>query len=70
MTTTKTIDGPQTEKINAAEYFRLALSNRHLERRDDAASGVLGLYDPQTGLRFVVDREHVLTATLGEKQKQ
>ena len=43
----KTVLTEKQTRIDAAEYFRLALSNRRLERRDE--SDVLGLYDPETG---------------------
>ena len=69
MSTIEALDSSKEEKISAAEYFRLALSNRRLERSDDDSSDILGLYDPATGRRFIVDREHLLTATLGGRPK-
>ena len=69
MSTIEALGSSKEEKISATEYFRLALSNQRLERCDDNSSDILGLYDPATGRRFIVDREHLLTATLGGRPK-
>ena len=59
----------RTKKIDAAEYFALALSNRQLERSDESNDDILGLYDPATGNRFIIERAHLLAATLGARRK-
>ncbi|MCA9214887.1 MAG: hypothetical protein KDB27_17570 [Planctomycetales bacterium] len=66
MSETVTLNEEREKRIDAAEYFKLVLSNRRLERRD-GANDVLGLYDPETGQRFTIEREHLLAETIGAR---
>lgn len=47
--------------IEPDEYFALALSNRRLLRCDQPGDGVRGLHDPETGERYLIREENVLT---------
>ena len=45
----------ETKAIGAEVYCELATSRRVLLRSDDDEHGIRGLYDPEAGVRYVVD---------------
>ena len=46
-------------RVDAAEFLRLALSNRKLWRLDDTQVGQRGLFDPTTGERIMTEHEQL-----------
>lgn len=50
---------PRYEFVEPEEFVRLALSRDVLIRSDDPVHGVRGLYDPATGITFVVEQDRV-----------
>jgi hypothetical protein len=52
--------------IRPAEYLKIILSRRHLERCHDVAADVVGVLDVDTGERFVVSRG-LLVRSLAER---
>lgn len=51
--------------IEPDEYFALALSNRRLLRCDQPSAGVRGLHDPESGERYLIREEEVMTLGSG-----
>lgn len=45
--------------VEPEEFVRLAVSRDVLVRSDDPIQGVRGLYDPVTGITFVVEQDRV-----------
>jgi hypothetical protein len=45
--------------VGPEEFYRLAISNRQLDRRDDRRSGLRGLCDTQTGQWFVIEEDRL-----------
>jgi hypothetical protein len=43
--------------VDAVEFCRLLVSNRPLERSDDARARLRGLRDRSTGRRFLIEEE-------------
>ncbi len=52
----------QGEQMEAGAYLELALSNRKLWRCRQSSTGIIGLWDPQTGKRYWIDEEVLLRA--------
>ena len=50
--------------VEPSEYCELLVSTRRLQRCDDLASGIRGLLDLETGMRFLIEDER-LFATNG-----
>jgi hypothetical protein len=50
----------ETRRIGADTYCQLATSRRVLWRSDDDVRGMRGLYDPQLGVRYVVEARQLL----------
>ena len=50
---------PRYEFVEPEEFVRLALSRDVLVRSDDPVLGIRGLYDPASGITFVVEQERV-----------
>ena len=48
--------------VEPEEFVRLALSRDVLVRSDDPLRGVRGLYDPATGITFMVEQDRVKSA--------
>ena len=48
-------DGERAVYISPNEFRELAVSHRPLVRIDDAPSGLLGLIDRETRIRYLVD---------------
>ena len=48
-------DSPISSLIDAATYCDLAISPRKLERVIDAAKGIVGLRDIETGEQFILE---------------
>jgi hypothetical protein len=46
--------------VEADAYCRLVTSRRLLLRSDDHAQGIRGLYDPASGVRYVVEEWKLL----------
>ena len=49
-----------TQFVEPEAYFRLITSRKTLERSDDQEQGLLGLFDRETQVRFVVEERKVL----------
>ena len=49
-----------TQFVEPETYFRLITSRGTLERSDDKEHGLLGLFDRETQVRFVVEERKVL----------
>ena len=49
-----------TQSVEPETYFRLITSRNTLERSDDKEQGLLGLFDRETQVRFVVEERKVL----------
>ncbi len=49
-----------TQFVEPETYFRLITSRGTLERSDDKEQGLLGLFDRETRVRFVVEERKVL----------
>jgi hypothetical protein len=45
------------------EFVELAISNRRLLRCDQPADGVRGLHDPETGERYWIKQEYLMSST-------
>jgi hypothetical protein len=50
----------ETKLIEADIYCQLATSRRTLLRSDDDAQGIRGLYDPESGVRYVCEEWKLL----------
>jgi hypothetical protein len=50
----------ETESIAADVYCELLTSRRTLLRSDDRARGIRGLWDPESGVRYVVEESRLL----------
>ena len=50
-----------TQFVEPETYFRLITSRNTLERCDDQEQGLLGLFDRETLVRFVVEERKVLS---------
>ena len=48
--------------VQAEEYCRLLLSWRKMERIEDKAGNVCGLFDVQSGKSYLIERERLLSA--------
>ena len=55
----------ETQRVEPETYFRLLTSRRRLVRSDDETRGLLGLFDLDSGVRFVVDAEAVWSRGAG-----
>jgi hypothetical protein len=53
----------ETESIAADVYCELVTSRRTLLRSDDGALGIRGLWDPEAGIRYVVEDSKLLRHT-------
>jgi hypothetical protein len=53
----------ETESIAAEVYCELLTSRRELLRSDDDALGIRGLWDPKSGIRYVVEDSKLLSHT-------
>jgi hypothetical protein len=62
-TATQTLAGgaveQETKFVEPEVYFRLITSRRTLVRLDDPAHGVVGLFDPESQVRFVVEERRL-----------
>lgn len=45
--------------IDAERFCELLVSTRHLIRADDSAAGLRGLLEPTTGIRFMIEEQHL-----------
>jgi len=50
-------DPPDYRLVERSEYCELLVSTRRLQRCDDLASGIRGLLDLDTGVRFLIKEE-------------
>ena len=48
---------PNCHFVDPSHFCKLAVSFRRLERRDDVAGGLLGLFDEATNEHFFVEQE-------------
>jgi hypothetical protein len=49
-----------TEIVEPEAYCRLVTSRRRLERCEDRSKGLVGVYDPERRVRYMVERFHLL----------
>ena len=49
--------------VNCEDFQARSVSRRRLIRSDDAASGLRGLLDPETGERFFIEEENLRQVT-------
>ncbi len=47
--------------VKRHEFSELLISRRHLVRENPARADVMGLMDPETGARFLIERERFLS---------
>ena len=45
--------------VEGHEFFKLLLSRRTLYRSDDAARRLRGLYDPESGTRYIIHEDEL-----------
>lgn len=50
----------ETQFVEAEVYCRLVTSRRSLERMDDPGRGLRGVFDPNTGVHYVVEERKLL----------
>jgi hypothetical protein len=54
------------DAIHAAEYLKVILSRRHLERCHDVSPDVVGVLDVDTGERSLVSRGQLISSVAEE----
>ena len=55
-------DNADARFVNKEEYFRLLVGFRRLVRADDAEKNLRGLLDEETGTRYMIHEEELITA--------
>ena len=45
------------QRVPRNDFCRLLIATRKLLRCDDAAKGIRGVYDPETGDHFIIDED-------------
>lgn len=50
----------QTRLVGLEDYCALLTSRRNLERANDPVRGFLGLLDPESGVRYMIDERDLL----------
>lgn len=52
-------DSPDCRFVGPREYCKLLISTKHLERCDEQMLGIRGVFDPQSGTRFLIEEEEL-----------
>jgi hypothetical protein len=53
--------GTSCRFVGAAEFLKLLVSRRSLQRRDNVAASLCGLFDSRTGEEFVIKQTTLLS---------